>query len=244
MRTRAKPRIVDDPERVEDRRRDEARHVRVEDRVPGAVEARLDRGRQRLADAQLFLHPLEDQDVRVDGHADREDEAGDAGEGQRHRDEPEDRVDDERVVDEREARDEARQPVVEEHEGHDQGDADEAGQEALVEERLAERRRDLLARQLLDRERQRAELEDGDEVVRLLGREPPDAAGDLDLAVRDRLVDDRCRDDPPSRTIAKYLPMWSPVYSANFWAPVVLEDEVDRQAAAVGVLSDRRPIWS
>src|SRR3954454_8641664 len=46
------------PERVQDGRRDEARHVRVEDGVPGAVKARLDGRRERLADAQLFLHPL------------------------------------------------------------------------------------------------------------------------------------------------------------------------------------------
>ena len=70
----------------------------------------------------------------------------------------------------------------------------EPGQQALVEELLAERRRDLLARQLLDRERQRAELEDRDELVRLVGREAAEAAaGDLALAVRDRAFDRRAR---------------------------------------------------
>ena len=59
---------------------------------------------QRLADAQLLLGPLEDQDVGVDRHADREHEARDAGQGQGHRDEPEDGEHDQRVVDEREAR--------------------------------------------------------------------------------------------------------------------------------------------
>src|SRR5947207_566132 len=54
-------------EQVEDRGGDQARHVRVEDRVPGSAEARLDRRRQRLAEAQLLLRPLEDEDVRVDG---------------------------------------------------------------------------------------------------------------------------------------------------------------------------------
>ena len=93
--------------------------------------------------------------------------------------------DHDRVVDEREGRDDARQPVVQDHEGHDQGDADEAGQQGLVEELLAERGRDLLARDLRDRERQRAELEDGDELVGLLGREAADAAaGDLDRSRR------------------------------------------------------------
>ena len=71
---------------------------------------------QRLADAQLLLHPLEDEDVGVDRHAHREHEARDPGQRQRHRHEPEDREHHERVVDEREARDDARQPVVDEHE--------------------------------------------------------------------------------------------------------------------------------
>ena len=63
-----------------------------------------------------------------------------------------------------------------------------AGEQALVEELLAERRADRVARQLLDRERQRAELEDGDEVVGVLGAEAADAppADDLDVAAGDR----------------------------------------------------------
>ena len=121
---------------------------------------------------------------------------GDAGQGQGDRDEPEDRVHHERVVDEREAGDEAGQPVVDDHEGDDQCDPDEAREQALGQELAAQRRADLLARQLLDRERQRAELQDGDQVLRVLGREPAKAAtADLDLPVRDRLVDDRGGDD-------------------------------------------------
>src|SRR3954449_8501365 len=57
------------PEEEQDRRRDEARHVRVEDRVPGPAEAGLDGRRQGLAEAQLLLGSLEDEDVPVDGHA-------------------------------------------------------------------------------------------------------------------------------------------------------------------------------
>ena len=77
---------------------------------------------------------------------------------------------------------EARQPVVEQHERDDQEDADRPGDEALGEELLTQRRADLLGGDLLDRERQRAELEDRHELVGLGGREAPDAAGrDLDL---------------------------------------------------------------
>ncbi len=46
IRTSAKPWIVDEPNQVQDAGGDQARHVRVEDRVPGSVEARLDGRRQ------------------------------------------------------------------------------------------------------------------------------------------------------------------------------------------------------
>src|SRR5215203_2731100 len=106
-------------EQEQDQGGDEARHVRVEDRVPGAVEAGLDRGGQALADPQLLLHALEDQDVGIDRHADREHEARDAGEGERDRDEPEQGVHHEGVDHERDARDDTRHPVVDDHEEHD-----------------------------------------------------------------------------------------------------------------------------
>ncbi len=68
-------------EQEQDRRGDQARHVGVEDRVPGPVEAGLDRRRQGLAEPQLLLRPLEDQDVGVHRHAHREHEARDARPG-------------------------------------------------------------------------------------------------------------------------------------------------------------------
>src|ERR1035437_3786847 len=86
---------------VKDRRRDQRRHVGVQDRVPSSVEARLYRGRKRLAGPQLFLGSLEDQDVGVDRHTYREHEARDAGQGQRNRDDPEEGVYGEAVVDQR-----------------------------------------------------------------------------------------------------------------------------------------------
>ena len=124
IRTSAKPRMTDEPNRnrIEAVIRLDTFESRID--VPGPVEARLDRRRQRLADPQLLLHPLEDQDVRVDRHADRQDEARDAGQGQGHRDEPEDRVDEQAVVDQREARHDARQPVVDDHEQDHEGDRD------------------------------------------------------------------------------------------------------------------------
>src|SRR5664280_643825 len=56
------------PEDVQDRGGDERGHVRVEDGVPGAVEASLHRRAERLPGTELLLHPLEDQDIGVDRH--------------------------------------------------------------------------------------------------------------------------------------------------------------------------------
>ena len=109
---------------------EEARDVRVEDARPGSVEPGLDRRAEGLAGADLLLHPLEDEDVRVDRHADREDEGGDAGQRQRDVDDPEDRVDDERVEDQRDRRQHARQAVVGDHEDEDEQQAHAAGDAA------------------------------------------------------------------------------------------------------------------
>ena len=58
-------------------------HVGGEDRAERAREAALGGGPQRAAEPHLVLQPLEVHDVGVDGHADRHDDAGDTGEGQR-----------------------------------------------------------------------------------------------------------------------------------------------------------------
>ena len=70
------------------------------------------------------------------------------------------------------------------------------GEDRLDQELAAEGRADRLARERRDRERQRAELEDGHQVRGVLGVEPGQpAAGDLDVAAGDRVLDDRRRDD-------------------------------------------------
>jgi hypothetical protein len=73
---------------------------------------------------------LEDEDVGVDGHAHREDEAGQTRQRQGDRDEAEDRQDDDGVVDQRETRHRTGQSVMDEHEQEDEADADDAGQDA------------------------------------------------------------------------------------------------------------------
>ena len=72
------PKVAAEP--VQDGAGDQGREVRVPDRRPGAGEAQVDGLTQRAAGAQLLLHALEDEHVGVDGHADGQDEAGDARE--------------------------------------------------------------------------------------------------------------------------------------------------------------------
>src|ERR1700693_557566 len=89
------------PELEEEDRRDDDGDVRVDDRRDGLGEYVLDRRRRRAPAAQLLTDALEDEDVRVHGHADRQDEARDPRQGQRrvekrHRSEQQDSVQDER----------------------------------------------------------------------------------------------------------------------------------------------------
>ena len=64
---------------------------------------------------------------------------GDTRQRQGHRDGPEQGVVDERVEDQCDTGDDARQPVVDEHEGEHEADADEAREHGLGEEAQAER---------------------------------------------------------------------------------------------------------
>ena len=67
---------------VQDGTDDQRGGLRVPDGGPGAVKAGVHGGAQRSPGAQLFFHPFKDQDVGVYGHAGREQETGDAGQGE------------------------------------------------------------------------------------------------------------------------------------------------------------------
>ena len=69
--------------------------------------------------------------------------------------------DHERVVDQGDAGHHAGQSVVDEHEEEDEQDADEPGEDALLQEVQAQRRADLAEADLLELQRQGAVLEDG-----------------------------------------------------------------------------------
>src|SRR5258708_7217748 len=67
----------------EEERRDDRGHVGIDDRAEGSREAVLDGSPDRLPIAELLANALEDEDIRVDGHTECEDDAGDAGQRQR-----------------------------------------------------------------------------------------------------------------------------------------------------------------
>ena len=181
----------------EDERHQEGDDVRVDDRGQALAVARHDRLADTSAGAHLFLDAFEDDDVRVRGHAEREDQPRDARQGHRDRDQLDQRVEVERVDAQRERGDDAEHAVEDDQEQRDDHEARDAGDQALVQRLGAEAGGDLRARDQLELDRQGADLEDLRQVLRRGDRE---AAGDLRAgravdAVRVLLVVDERRRD-------------------------------------------------
>ena len=87
----------------EDERDEERDDVRVDDRRQALAVARDDRGADRSPGPHLLLHAFEDDDVRVGGDAERQDQARDARQRQRDRDQLDQRVEVQRVDAQRDA---------------------------------------------------------------------------------------------------------------------------------------------
>ena len=160
-----------DGDQEEDECGDRRDDVRVENRVEALAVAGGDRGAHGLPGAHFFLDAFEDDDVRVCGDADRQDQAREARQRQIDAREEQDRgVVEERVDAEADHGDEAEEAVEHEQEERDDDEADERRVPRLRERALAERRRDIGALDLLEAHRQRTGLEDQREVFRLLDR--------------------------------------------------------------------------
>ena len=164
-------------QREQDERGHERDDVRVDDRREAAFVAGRDPRDHRSAAADLLLDALEDHDVRVRRDADREDQAGDARQRQRDRDQ----------LDQREEVDAVDRPGRRPRSGRGcgrrrrgtgrrRGSRRGSGDQALVERLFAERRRDLRAGDQVEPDRQGARLELFGEFLRGADRE---AAGDL-----------------------------------------------------------------
>ena len=121
--------------------------------------------------AQLLADALEDEHVRVDRHADRQDEAGDAGQRQRRLEERHRRREQEGVQDEREDRVPAGAPVVDDHRDEDEQRSGDGGRDALADRVEPERRADGPLLEVRQARRQRARAQDERQVVGLLRRE-------------------------------------------------------------------------
>src|SRR5688572_1988266 len=104
----------------QEHRGNQRRHMGVDDGPPHAVEARVDRRFHRLAGSELLFDALEDQHVRVDTDANRQDEAGKPGQGHRRAEVRHHAEKDHEIRDDRRERVQPRQAVIEEHEGHDE----------------------------------------------------------------------------------------------------------------------------
>ena len=91
-----------------------------------------------LPEPRLLFHPLEDQHIRVHGHPDGQDEARDGREGEGETEDGKDGDVDVQVQELCDDRVQAGAAVVQQHEYHDQADADDAGLDALVDRVLAE----------------------------------------------------------------------------------------------------------
>ena len=157
-------------EHEEDERDADRDDVRVDDRLEGLAVALRDRARDGCAGAHLFLYSLEDDDVGVRRHAEREDHARDARQRERDRDQLDHRIQQDRVDEESEGRHEAEYAVESEQEEQREREAHRAGDQALVERLLAERRGHLGLRDQLEVDRQGADAQVLRQVVGLLDR--------------------------------------------------------------------------
>ena len=154
-------------------------------------EAGVDRRDGVAAVPHLLADALVDQHVGIDRDADREHDAGDAGQRQRRVEQRQDAEDHADIDRDRDVGEQAEQAVGHQHEEDHQGGADDRGVLALGDRVLAEAGAD---HALLDRRelgRQRAGAQQDREVVRGLHGE---VAGNLPAPAEDRLADDGRRD--------------------------------------------------
>ena len=131
----------------QDDRDDDDGHVAVDNGGQAAGKAALERAVEALAAAQLLLDALGGDDVGIHAHADGEDDAGDAGQGQgealKHREVAGDEGQRGRhLTGQRDAGEEAGQTVEGRHEHEDEGKGDDTGQHHGAQAVLAQTRAD------------------------------------------------------------------------------------------------------
>ena len=167
----ANPRIGPGAELEQERRRDERRDVGVENRQEHAIEPGGERLPGALVGGQLLADALEDQDVRVDADADRQDEAGDARQRHDRADVAHEAEQNDQVQRDGQDRVDAGQLVVHQHEHRDEPEPDQRREDAGADRVRAERRTDLALLEVVERRRQRAGPEHERQILHFLLRE-------------------------------------------------------------------------
>ena len=140
-------------EEEQHRTRDQGGDVGVKDRGERTLEAGVDRALDGLAVLELFLDAFEDDDVRVYRHADGQDDACDARQGEVDTYQAEDQRLEHHVEAQSDGSDETRDAVNDQHEQHDEHDADRACNQAGAHCVSAELRADRAELYLLEGER-------------------------------------------------------------------------------------------
>ncbi len=165
-------------------RRDQEEHhggdrgddVRVDDGREALAVAGGDRGPDVLPGAVLLLHALEDDDVRVGGHPQRQDHPGEARQGQSDVEDEDRGVEEGGVDEEADHGDDAEHAVEDEQEERDGEESGDRRLPRLGERVLAQRGGDRGGLERLESDGQGTALEDEREVLRLFERAD---AGDL-----------------------------------------------------------------
>ena len=124
-----------------------------------------------LPEVEFLADALEDQHVGVHGHADGQDDAGDAGQGQGGVEIGHDAHQDQHVQQQGQHRVDAGGPVVDQHEQHDQQQAAEGGHQPLADGIGAQRGADGPFLDVFQRRRQGARAQHQDDVVHLVDGE-------------------------------------------------------------------------
>ena len=175
-------------ELVEDRGDDDGRQVGVHDGKVGAFESGLDGARRRQAEGQLLAYPLEDEHVRVYGHADGEHDACDARQGQGRAERRHAAHEQAQGAEEHAVGEHAGPAVTQGHDDHDRQRADERGEKAAVDRGFTEGGADRALFEHMYGGRERAGPQGNGEVLRLFGRE---LAADARRTARDLFLNDR-----------------------------------------------------
>src|SRR3989338_206433 len=170
---------------------DDRGNIGVADRRPRSAKSVRHSLLDALAALELLACALEDKNVGINRHTDREDERSDAGCRERYRNEHKKREHDGDVHKERDRSERSGKAIPKNHKKYHGENADETGHNALRDGLPAERRRYRLRLDELYGYRQRAVVEITRELFCTLRRE---IAGDDGSTIGNRILNDRRRD--------------------------------------------------